>query len=77
MHVIKPKYVRYEPSNTMWHFAGNSTSLPPETLARLLVQGVPSNYDELNRGPWPGSNVGMGGSNFDTLLSGFRVARGH
>lgn len=50
---------------------GPDSAYPQKLSLGYWYRGVPSNYDELTRGPWPGSNVGMGGSNFDTLLSGF------
>ena len=50
---------------------GPDSSFPQKLSLGYWFRGVPDNYNELFRGPWPGGNSSFGGSNFDSLLSGF------
>ena len=50
---------------------GPDSSFPQKLSLGYWFRGVPDNYNELFRGPWPGGSSRFGGSNFDSLLSGF------
>ena len=50
---------------------GPDSSFPQKLSLGYWYRGVPTNYDESFRGPWPGSSAKYGGSNFESLLSGF------
>lgn len=50
---------------------GPDSAFPQKLALGYWYRGVPSNYNEYFRGPWPGGSIQYGGSNFDSLLSGF------
>ena len=50
---------------------GPDSSFPQKLSLGYWYRGVPTNYNESFRGPWPGSSARYGGSNFESLLSGF------
>lgn len=50
---------------------GPDSSFPQKQSLGYWHRGVPATYDELFRGPWPGRQGAYGGSNFESLLSGF------
>ncbi|MDG1893887.1 MAG: hypothetical protein P8J37_03160 [Fuerstiella sp.] len=50
---------------------GPDSSFPQKLSLGFWYRGVPSTYDESFRGSWPGSSGRYGGSNFESLLSGF------
>lgn len=50
---------------------GPDSAFPQKLALGYWYRGVPANYDEYFRGPWPGGSVQYGGSNFDSMLSGF------
>jgi hypothetical protein len=50
---------------------GPDSSFPQKLSLGYWYRGVPSNYDETFRGSWPGRSGQYGGSNLESLLSGF------
>ncbi len=50
---------------------GPDSSFPQKLSLGYWYRGVPSGYNEAFRGSWPGTAGRYGGSNFESLLSGF------